>query len=163
MPHRHKPHRGSEESPGDKRVRDPAATGTGGHQGNGRRDVLVVEDDPEINELVGAYARLAGFEYRAALDGATALAEVRRLAPAVIVLDLMLPDIDGFEICRRIKGELGRSDVPVIILTALDNKASRRQGLECGATEYLTKPFDPDRLIDTICRCADKENGDPKR
>ena len=118
---------------------------------NGQRVVLVVEDDPEINELVGAYARLAGFEYRAALDGAAALAEVRRLAPAVIVLDLMLPDFDGFEVCRRIKSEL-RSDIPVILLTALDNKASRREGLECGAVEHMTKPFDPDRLIDSICR-----------
>jgi len=143
-----------EESPGDETECSAAAVGPVGHQVNGRRDVLVVEDDPEINELVGAYARIAGFEYRAALDGATALAEVRRLPPTVIVLDLMLPDFDGFEICRRIKGELGRSDIPVIILTALDNKACRREGLECGAAEYLTKPFDPDQLIDTISRYA---------
>ena len=154
MPQRSKLHRDSEGSPGDAKEHDTAAVGTAVNQGDSHRDVLVVEDDPEINELVGAYARLAGFEYRAALDGATALAEVRRQAPAVIVLDLMLPDFDGFEICRRIKGELGRGDIPVIILTALDNKASRREGLECGAADYLTKPFDPDRLIDTICRHA---------
>lgn len=121
---------------------------------NGKREVLVVEDDPEINELVGAYARLAGFEYRSALDGATALAEVRRHTPSVIVLDLMLPDFDGFEVCRRVKREPGMGNVPVIILTALDNEISRRQGREAGAADYLTKPFDPDRLIDTISRHA---------
>jgi DNA-binding response OmpR family regulator len=154
MPQRPEPQRDPEKAPGDEKDNDVTAAGPAGHHGDGRRDVLVVEDDPEINELVGAYARLAGFEYRAALDGATALAEVRRLPPTVIVLDLMLPDFDGFEVCRRIKGELGRSDIPIIILTALDNKACRNEGVECGASEYLTKPFDPDRLIDTISRHA---------
>jgi DNA-binding response OmpR family regulator len=149
MPQRPEP---AEEAPGDEKEPNPTAVGPALHEGNGQRDVLVVEDDPEINELVGAYARIAGFEYRAALDGTTALAEVRRHPPTVIVLDLMLPDFDGFEVCRRIKGELGRRDIPIIILTALDNKACRHEGVECGAAEYLTKPFDPDRLIDTISR-----------
>jgi len=151
MPQRPDPRRDSQGSPGEEKEGSMAGMGSAPSPINGQRVVLVVEDDPEINELVGAYARLAGFEYRAALDGAAALAEVRRLAPAVIVLDLMLPDFDGFEVCRRIKSEL-RSDIPVILLTALDNKASRREGLECGAVEYMTKPFDPDRLIDSICR-----------
>ena len=141
----------SDRLPGDE-TEIAAGAGPAQPPGNGHRDVLVVEDDPEINELVGAYVRIAGFEYRAALDGTTALAEVRRHAPTVIVLDLMRPDIDGFEICRRIKGEPGLADIPVIILTALDNKACRREGLECGAADFLTKPFDPDRLIDTISR-----------
>jgi DNA-binding response OmpR family regulator len=122
--------------------------------GDAGRDVLVVEDDPEINELVGAYAQIAGFEYRAALDGMTALAEARRRPPSVVVLDLMLPDIDGFEVCRQLKREFGNRRVPVIILTALDNDDCQRQGRACGASEYLTKPFDPDRLIDTISRYA---------
>lgn len=139
-------------SPGDEQKTQAGTPGTAPPVANGHRNVLVVEDDPEINELVGAYARLAGFEYRAALDGATALAEVRRQPPTVIVLDLMLPDFDGFEVCRRIKAELGHPDIPVIILSALDNKTSRREGVQCGAAEYLTKPFDPDRLIDTISR-----------
>ncbi|CAA9444098.1 MAG: hypothetical protein AVDCRST_MAG64-4395 [uncultured Phycisphaerae bacterium] len=116
-------------------------------------DVLVIEDDPEINELVGAYAQLAGFEYRRALDGSTALAEVSRRAPSVIVLDVMLPDLDGFEICRRIKSDgPAAAAVPVIFLTALYDDASRRRGMECGAADYLTKPFDPDRLIESLER-----------
>jgi two-component system OmpR family response regulator len=117
-------------------------------------DVLVVEDDPQINEMVGAYAQLAGFEYRRALTGSAALAEVSRRPPRVIILDVMLPDIDGFEVCRRIKqGHAAAGDrVPIIFLTAMDNEAARRRGMECGADEYLTKPFDPDRLMESLER-----------
>jgi two-component system OmpR family response regulator len=118
-------------------------------------DVLVVEDDPQINELVGAYAQIAGFEYRRALNGTEALAEVVRRAPRVIVLDVMLPDVDGFEVCRRIKQQqsaVAGARVPVIFLTAMDNEAARRKGMECGADEYLTKPFDPDRLLESLAR-----------
>ena len=116
-------------------------------------DVLVVEDDPQINELVGAYAVLAGFEYRRALTGTDALDEFKRRRPSVIVLDVMLPDLDGFEVCRLIKLQ-GQSagEVPIIFLTALDGDAARRKGIECGAAEYLTKPFDPDRLMETLER-----------
>jgi two-component system OmpR family response regulator len=114
-------------------------------------DVLVVEDDPEINELVGAYAQIAGFEYRRALTGSAALDEVHRRAPRIIILDVMLPDVDGFEVCRRLKADGEASGcVPIIFLTAMDNEAARKKGMECGATEYLTKPFDPDRLIATL-------------
>src|SRR3954454_18058856 len=117
-------------------------------------DVLVVEDDPEINEMVGAYAQLAGFEYRRALNGTDALAEVSRRAPRVIILDVMLPDLDGFEVCRRIKQRHAAdgSRVPIIFLTAMDSEAARRKGMECGADEYLTKPFDPDDLIASLER-----------
>jgi two-component system OmpR family response regulator len=117
-------------------------------------DVLVVEDDPQINELVGAYAQIAGFEYRRALNGTDALAEVGRRTPRVIVLDVMLPDLDGFEICRRIKQQQAAAGarVPIIFLTAMDSDAARRKGMECGADEYLTKPFDPDRLLESLAR-----------
>jgi DNA-binding response OmpR family regulator len=114
------------------------------------RDVLVVEDDAELNELVGAYVQMAGFTYRSALDGAAALREARSRAPSLIVLDLMLPDTDGFEVCRRLKSEPRTARVPVLMLTALDHDEHRRKGLACGAAEYLTKPFDPDRLIESI-------------
>jgi len=121
---------------------------------NGHASVLVVEDDREINELVGAYAQIAGFEYRAALDGATALREAHRRVPAAVVLDLMLPDMDGFEICSRLKSEDDTRSVPVIILTALGGEANRRKGEQCGASEYLTKPFDPDSLMAALARHA---------
>jgi len=120
------------------------------------RDLLVVEDDPELNELVGAYAEMAGFRYRPALNGTDALAEIERHVPAAIVLDLMLPDMSGFDVCAKVKGVARTNHVPVIILTALDSDHSRRRGLECGAAEYLTKPFDPDVLMNTIRRHANR-------
>ena len=121
-----------------------------------RGSVLVVEDDPEINELVGAYAQIAGFEYRRALDGATALREAHARRPAAVVLDLMLPDIDGFEICARLKESADTRGVPVIILSALGGEADQRRGRACGAVEYLVKPFDPDRLMQVL---AEHGNG----
>jgi DNA-binding response OmpR family regulator len=121
--------------------------------------VLVVEDDQEINELVGAYVQIAGFDYRPASDGATCLREARRVHPCLIVLDLMLPDTDGFEICKRLKSEPETSDIPVLMLTALEGEAERKKGRECGAVEYMTKPFDPDRLMEAIKGFAHHHNG----
>jgi len=123
------------------------------------RDLLVVEDDPELNQLVGAYAEMAGFRYRRALNGTDALAEIERLIPAAIVLDLMLPDMSGFDLCAQVKCVARTHHIPVIILTALDSDSSRRRGRECGAAEYLTKPFDPDVLMETISRCANGNCG----
>ncbi len=123
----------------------------------GGREVLVVEDDREINELVGAYAQIAGFGYRSALTGNEALEQVRRRAPSLIVLDLMLPHVAGFEVCRRVRAEAeaqGRPIPVIVILSALDGEKSRQQGRACGAVEYVTKPFDPDRLMDVISRHA---------
>jgi DNA-binding response OmpR family regulator len=128
---------------------------------NGHRSVLVVEDDREINELVGAYAEIAGFEYRAALDGSTALREAHARVPSAVVLDLMLPDIDGFEVCTRLKREENTRGVPVIILTAMTGEANRKKGHACGASEYLTKPFDPDSLMAALAKHA--SNGSTKR
>ena|SRR5437773_2706051 len=114
------------------------------------KDVLVVEDDHEINEMVGAYVQIAGFRYRSAEDGATALREARQTPPSLIVLDLMLPDTDGFEVCRKLKSEGRTARVPILMLTALDGEESRRKGRECGAKAYMSKPFDPDRLMAAI-------------
>ena len=112
--------------------------------------VLVVEDDQEINELVGAYVEIAGFDYLPAHDGASAVREAKKSNPDLIVLDLMLPDTDGFEVCRRLKSEPETRDIPVLMLTALEGEEERRKGRECGACDYMTKPFDPDRLMDAI-------------
>jgi DNA-binding response OmpR family regulator len=116
--------------------------------------VLVVEDDREINSLVGAYVELCGFKYRSALTGSGAMEEVRAEAPALVVLDLMLPDVDGFEICTRLKSAAETRDISVIMLTALSGDADRERGRKCGAADYLTKPFDPDQLMSSISRHA---------
>jgi DNA-binding response OmpR family regulator len=116
--------------------------------------VLVVEDDPEINELVGAYVQLAGYEYASALNGTVALRKVTEHRPALVVLDVMLPDIDGFEVARRLKGEEQTRHIPIVMLTALDRDEHRQRSRQMGVADYLTKPFDPDRLMDAIRRNA---------
>ncbi|HET6252012.1 MAG TPA: response regulator [Tepidisphaeraceae bacterium] len=118
------------------------------------RHVLVVEDDPEINRLIGDYVEFAGFHYVAALDGRHALSEMNERIPCAVVLDLMLPDVSGWEVCRRIKGDRQTQDVPVIILTALDNDDARSEGMRSGASEYMTKPFDPDQLLALLKKYA---------
>ena len=116
------------------------------------KDVLIVEDDADLNAIVGAYAQLAGLRYRSALDGTSALRQAAEKRPALILLDLMLPDIDGFEVCRLLKSDARTADVPVMMLTALDQADAR--GRESQAVEYMKKPFDPDRLIAAIRRHA---------
>lgn len=120
--------------------------------------ILVVEDDPEINRLIGAYAQIAGFSYRPALNGAEAMNELAGPTPTVVVLDLMLPDVSGLELCRRIRSNHQMDGVPVIILTALDSEKSRQEGMRSGADAYLTKPFDPDELMETLSHHA-RRNG----
>jgi two-component system phosphate regulon response regulator PhoB len=123
---------------------------------DGAADVLVVEDDTQINELVGAYVQIAGYEYRSALDGAAALAAVKERLPSLIILDLMLPDTDGFEVARKLKSDEKTASVPIVMLTALDRDEQRKKGMDAGAVRYMTKPFDPDQLIDAIRSNATK-------
>jgi len=127
---------------------------------NGRA-VLVVEDDPEINELVGAYVEIAGYSYVRALNGTQAVEKARQSHPALIVLDIMLPDFDGFEVARRLKGESDTRGIPIVMLTALDREEYRQRGKTAGASAYLTKPFDPDRLLEAIKENA-SSNGSRK-
>jgi len=106
--------------------------------------ILVVDDEPNIVELARIYLQQAGFRVEAAADGQQALSQVRRLHPALMVLDLMLPDLDGWEVCRRLRAE---SDVPIIMLTARTDDVDRIVGLELGADDYVTKPFNPRELV----------------
>ena len=114
--------------------------------------VLVVEDDPDLNEMLGAYVRLAGFTYRPALDGGTALRELRSQRPALVLLDLMLPDIDGFEVCRRLRDDAATRDVPVVIVSAVHEADARRRAAEMNVREFLVRPFGPDALITALRR-----------
>ncbi|MGH9363403.1 MAG: response regulator transcription factor [Thermoanaerobaculia bacterium] len=126
-------------------------------------EILVVEDDPEINELVGAFVESAGYRYRPALDGESALGRVREHLPALVLLDVMLPDINGFEVCKRIKGAPATQTVPIVFLTALDRAEYHDIGRRIGAADYLAKPFHPDRLLDAIRRHAvTRGNGNGK-
>ena len=116
--------------------------------------VLVVEDDPEINELVGAYVQIAGFDYEPALNGTQAVEKALATHPLLIVLDVMLPDFDGFEVARRLKSRSDTRGIPIVMLTALDREEYKQRGHAAGAVGYLTKPFDPDRLLEEIKKNA---------
>jgi DNA-binding response OmpR family regulator len=106
--------------------------------------VLVVEDEGSIASFVSLYLKNAGYAVRTASTGTQALDQVASEMPALIVLDLMLPDIDGIEVCRRIRKS---SDVPILMLTARDEDVDKIIGLEVGADDYLTKPFNPRELV----------------
>src|SRR5829696_986889 len=106
--------------------------------------VLVVEDEASIASFVAMYLRNAGYDVKVAPTGREALTVAESQSPALIVLDLMLPDIDGIEVCRRLRHT---SDVPILMLTARDEDVDKIVGLEVGADDYLTKPFNPRELV----------------
>jgi DNA-binding response OmpR family regulator len=106
--------------------------------------VLVVEDEASIASFVALYLKNAGYTVKAVANGTDALAQVEAEQPALIVLDLMLPDMDGIEVCRRIRQ---RRDVPILMLTARDEDIDKIIGLEVGADDYMTKPFNPRELV----------------
>lgn len=116
--------------------------------------VLIVEDDPEINHLVAAYAQIAGAQADCALTGKAALALAARGPHDLAILDVMLPDIDGLEIARRLRADPATARMPLVILTALTAESTRRQANELGVQAFLNKPFDPDELIQVIRRCG---------
>ncbi|MGW7541617.1 response regulator transcription factor [Streptomyces sp. NPDC054770] len=112
--------------------------------GAGATRVLVVDDDPTVAEIVAGYLNRAGYLVDHAGDGPTALTRAAAHWPDLVVLDLMLPGMDGLEVCRRLRGH---APVPVIMLTARGDEDDRILGLEVGADDYVTKPFSPRELV----------------
>ncbi len=109
--------------------------------------ILVADDDPEIRTVLTVALERAGYGVVAAADGQAALREARRAGPALIVLDVGLPELDGLEVCRRLRAA---SAVPILFLTARDDEIDRVLGLELGADDYMTKPFSPRELTARI-------------
>ena len=108
------------------------------------RRILMIEDDESLASMVGEYLQTAGMQVDAVHDAAAGLAALSRSEPDAIILDVMLPDLDGFEVCRRIRAD---SNVPVLMLTARGDDTDRIVGLELGADDYLPKPFNPRELL----------------
>jgi two-component system alkaline phosphatase synthesis response regulator PhoP len=106
--------------------------------------VLVVEDEASIASFISLYLKNAGYRVKAVSSGGDALAQVELEPPALIVLDLMLPDMDGIDVCRRIRQ---KKDIPILMLTARDEDVDKIIGLEVGADDYMTKPFNPRELV----------------
>ena len=109
--------------------------------------ILIVEDEPSIAEVVALYLKRAGFEATVAPDGQVALEEIGRSLPDLVVLDLMLPRVDGLEVMRRLRAA---SEIPVIMLTARRSEVDRIAGLEMGADDYVIKPFSAQELVSRV-------------
>jgi two-component system response regulator BaeR len=110
-------------------------------------DIYIVEDEPELAALVADYARAGGYRASVFGDGALALDAIRRRPPALVVLDLMLPGLDGLSVCREVRGF---SNVPIVMVTARVEEIDRLLGLDAGADDYLCKPFSPRELMARI-------------
>ena len=109
--------------------------------------ILVVDDDPTVAEVVAGYLLRAGYAVERAADGRAALERVAAARPDLVVLDLMLPEIDGLEVCRRLRADRATRALPVVMLTAKGDEHDRILGLELGADDYVTKPFSPRELM----------------
>jgi two-component system, OmpR family, response regulator len=118
--------------------------------------ILIVDDDPRLRDLVRLALERAGFAVLTAADGKSALVLAARGAPDLIVLDVGLPEMDGFETCRRIRTQ---SQVPILFLTARDDEVDRIVGLELGADDYVTKPFSPRELIARVRAILKRSGG----
>jgi phosphate regulon transcriptional regulator PhoB len=110
-------------------------------------DVLVVEDEPDIRNLIVHHLTRDGFRCRTAASGPEALARIRTAAPDLVVLDLMLPELNGLEVCRRLRADPATTAIPIIMLTAKTDEVDRVVGLEMGADDYVAKPFSPKELV----------------
>ncbi|MGW3358301.1 response regulator transcription factor [Streptomyces bungoensis] len=142
------------------------APGTGpgtGRQPGARGRILVVDDDPTVAEVVAGYLDRAGYTVDRAADGPAALERAAAHRPELVVLDLMLPGMDGLEVCRRLREH---GPVPVVMLTARGDEEDRVLGLEVGADDYVTKPFSPRELVlrvESVLRRSRPAAGDDRR
>lgn len=114
------------------------------------KNILIVDDERDLCTLVGYHMRGAGWKASYALNGILAIEMAKRTLPDLIILDIILPDIDGFEVFQQIKRNVQTKHIPIIMLTCLTDEKSRRKGLEMGALNYVTKPFSPKELVEKV-------------
>jgi two-component system, OmpR family, alkaline phosphatase synthesis response regulator PhoP len=127
-----------------------------------RRKILLVDDNAELLELLRLNFRSAGFSIATAQNGIEALKKARTLKPNVILLDLMLPELDGFAVCETLRRDPDTANIPVIMFSGLNSQLARLAGLESGGTEFVSKPISPGILIQKIeAMLADKPRGSP--
>jgi DNA-binding response OmpR family regulator len=127
--------------------------------------IAIVEDEQDILELISVHLKKERFHVRTFLNGSSFLKSIESEPPALIVLDLMLPDVDGFEICKRLKARPAHASIPIIILTAKSEETDRILGLELGADDYMVKPFSPRELtarVKAVLRRTAKREPDPE-
>lgn len=116
----------------------------------GKARLLITEDDLDISNMLKIYFSGLGYDVDTAFRGSEALEKTHHALPHLVVLDIMLPDIDGYEVCRRLRTNTRTSHIPVIFLTQKDERSDRLQGLELGADDYITKPFSPREMVSRV-------------
>jgi len=120
--------------------------------------VAVVDDDPELVQSVKVILKVAGAQVFGARNGISGYLMIRRERPDVVLLDIMMPDMDGFEVCRKLKLDSITKGIPIIFLTARSGQAHIDMGLSLGAQGYITKPFEHDDLVDKIIQVTRNDN-----
>ncbi len=115
-----------------------------------RKKVLIVDDDPNLVKALGFVLKREGYDFDTAADGEEAIAKVHESEPGVILLDIMMPQKDGFEVCEEVKGTPSLNDIHVVILSAKNQEADMQKGFAAGADEYITKPFSPQTIVDKV-------------
>lgn len=124
-----------------------------------RAKILAVDDEPELTDLMQYHLVRAGHDVTTAANGWEAIACVRANRPDIILLDLMLPDLDGFGVCEILRRDPQTATIPIVIVSAWSSPDSRNLGLELGALDYLTKPFSPQELVERVNRLVHARAG----
>ncbi|HET8761470.1 MAG TPA: response regulator transcription factor [Nitrospiria bacterium] len=124
------------------------------------KTALVVEDEPDIVRLLSHYLAQAGYRVRTESDGLSGLSAAREDVPAVIILDVMLPGLDGYEVCRRLRSDAATAAVPILMLTARGAETDKVRGLEIGADDYVTKPFSPKEVVARVKALVRRSGGE---
>lgn len=132
------------------------------HDGAMLETILIVDDEPDVVDLLAFNLQKAGYKTIAARDGKTALQKARHEMPALMVLDLMLPQLDGSEVCKQLKADPKTASIPIIMLTARAEEVDRVLGLELGADDYVTKPFSPRELVARVKTVLRRTQGGEK-
>ena len=122
--------------------------------------ILVIEDEPEMVWALRIQIEGSGFKFISAPDGETGWKKVQSEKPDLVLLDLILPGMDGYKVCRLMKDSDKTKHIPVIMLTAKDQVMDMQKGLDLGADHYITKPYDPERLVDTIRKCFERNKNE---
>ena len=126
-----------------------------------KKKILVVDDEKDLTALVSLHMKMAGFEVLTANNGENALDLSREEKPDLIILDLMLPKIDGWQVCERLRQDIATQDIPVIMLTARAETEDKLKGFEVGADDYVTKPFSPRELVARVKRVLARAEAEP--
>jgi len=127
-----------------------------------RKKILVVDDDAELVELVSFNLKQAGYSIGTASNGVEAIKKTHSLEPDLIVLDVMMPELDGFAVCEILRRDTATATVPIMMLTALSSELGRVAGLGSGASDFVTKPFSPRLLVQRIAELLQKSSNLPQ-